>query len=646
MLRPLSLTLLITASHLPFLSSPTLAQDAEGKSPEETITRQAEDAFGEQMGVDRVGLYNELQVRGFDLTQSGAYRIDDHYFARATGLSEAIMGGLSVKVGASAAGLSLPSPSGVVVYRLREAGTENSIKLSGGFRDFATTHTEVEATVASQDGKLAMVGTLIAQPFNNSSTGQAGEVYDAGAVIAWRPASHSQVRLFAAHQRRDYDGDFIVIPSSDLEPPPLPRTTNFAPDWARSAYRDSNAGALYDADFGDWLVGASLTWSEFAMERSDVAVLVTDGDGNTQRKTYHNSPLSSQATAGEIKVARRLVTGDLRHELGVAIRTRHSETDLALAATFDGGAFNVRARPADGPAPVLPASMEEGRDQVEQTMASLTYNLAWGDTLDLRLGAHKSQYDKRTQQPGGLQSQRSQENWLYNASTVVQLSPRLRLFTSYVTGLEESGVAPTSATNRGEVLPPVEAKQWEAGASYAVRPGVTLIAAWFDITKPVAGLRADGRYDLVGDVRHSGYELSLSGKVTPATNVVLGAVLLKPQLSGELVASGQSLDVPPGVSYTNTTVNVEHQFNNGWSVDGQLLFEGRRRMTATSRTEVPGVTFLTLGARYDFSLGNRPVTGRFQVVNALDQKGYYATPSSALVPIWSRTWRLVFNTAF
>ncbi|MBP2159312.1 MULTISPECIES: TonB-dependent receptor domain-containing protein [Asticcacaulis] len=640
MFRTLSFALLVTASPLALMSSPALAQ-------EETITRQAADAFGEQMGVDRVGLYNEAQVRGFDLQQSAAYRIDDHYFVRATGLSESIMGGLSVKVGASAAGLSLPSPSGVVVYRLREPGTTNGIKVNAGFRDFATVHTEAETTLVSGDGRLAVVATVIAEPFNNSSSGQSGAVYDAGAVIAWRPDSRSQVRLFGAYQKRDFDGYYIVIPSGDREPPPLPRTTTFAPDWSRAAYRDTNAGVLYDGDFGDWRVGASLTYSAFGGERTDVAVLLTDGDGNAMRTTYYCPPQESHATAAEVKLTRRIVTGAFRHDVGIALRARSSGTDLAQPVGIDGGSFNIRERPADGPAPVLPDTVPTGHDSVEQTMLSLTYNLAWADRLDLRLGAHQSRYDKTTRQPGTvLAQQRSQDNWLYNASAVVRASQRLRLFASYVTGLEESGVAPASAVNRGEVLPPVESKQWEAGASYDLRPGLTLIAAWFDITKPVAGLRSDGRYDLVGDVRHSGYEVSLSGQVTPATNVVLGAVLLRPRLSGQPVASGQSLDIPPGVSYTNTTVNVEHQFNNGWSVDGQLLFEGRRRMTPVSRTEVPGVTFLTLGARYDFRIADRPVTGRFQVVNALDQKGYYATPSSALVPIWSRTWRLAFNTAF
>ncbi len=641
--RTLPLCLLLTASPLA-LCAPALAQD---DAQDDTIVRQAADAFGEQMGVDRVGLYNEAQVRGFDLQQSAAYRIDDHYFVRATGLSESVMGGLSVRVGASAAALSLPSPSGVVVYRLREPGLKNGVKISAGFRDFATTHTEVEMTRVSHDGKLAVTATAIAQPFNNSSTDQKGSVYDAGAVVAWHPDNRQQVRLFGGRQTRDFDGYFIVVPSGDREPPPLPRTTNFAPGWSRGEYRDTNAGVLYDGDFGNWLVGASATWSQFDGERTDVAVLTADADGNASLTTYYCPPQTSSAAAAEIRVTRRVVTGVFRHDVGLALRARHSVTDLVQATGFDGGRFNIAGRPADGPAPVLPANLPEGRDEVEQTTASLTYNLAWADRLDFRLGVHRSRYDKATQQAGApLPQRRSQENWLYDASTVLRVSPRLHLFTSYVTGLEESGVAPASATNRGEVLPPVEAKQWEAGASFNLRTGLTLIAAWFDITKPVAGLRANGRYDLVGDVRHSGYELSLSGRLTPATNIVLGAVLLKPRLSGELVDSGQSLNVPPGVSYANTTVNVEHQFDNGWSVDGQLLFEGRRRMTQTSRTEVPGVTFLTLGTRYDFSVAGRPVTGRFQVVNALDQKGYYATPSSALVPIWSRTWRMAFNTSF
>src|SRR4051812_3183385 len=42
----------------------------------------AADAFGERAGIEQSGLYSESQVRGFDLNDSGAYRIDDAYFSR------------------------------------------------------------------------------------------------------------------------------------------------------------------------------------------------------------------------------------------------------------------------------------------------------------------------------------------------------------------------------------------------------------------------------------------------------------------------------------------------------------------------------------------------------------------------------------
>ena len=56
-------------------AAPAAAQDNAVSS--------AADAFGERAGIEQSGLYTESQVRGFDLNDSGAYRIDDAYFSRA-----------------------------------------------------------------------------------------------------------------------------------------------------------------------------------------------------------------------------------------------------------------------------------------------------------------------------------------------------------------------------------------------------------------------------------------------------------------------------------------------------------------------------------------------------------------------------------
>ena len=111
-------------------ATPVVAQDNAVSS--------AADAFGERVGIEQSGLYSESQVRGFDLNDSGAYRIDDAYFSRAGALDDTVLSGVGVRVGVNAARLAYPAPSGVVNYRLRDAGAANEFRLGVGFRDFGT----------------------------------------------------------------------------------------------------------------------------------------------------------------------------------------------------------------------------------------------------------------------------------------------------------------------------------------------------------------------------------------------------------------------------------------------------------------------------------------------------------------------------
>src|ERR687898_767540 len=103
---------------------------------QDNAVKSAADAFGERVGTEQSGLYSETQVRGFDLNESGAYRIDDAYFSRAAALNDPVLAGVGVRVGVNAVRLAYPAPSGVVNYRLREAGPADELRLGIGFRDF------------------------------------------------------------------------------------------------------------------------------------------------------------------------------------------------------------------------------------------------------------------------------------------------------------------------------------------------------------------------------------------------------------------------------------------------------------------------------------------------------------------------------
>ncbi len=170
-----------------------------------------------------------------------------------------------------------------------------------------------------------------------------------------------------------------------------------------------------------------------------------------------------------------------------------------------------------------------GTDTVEQVTASAGYGLAWSERVQLRFAIHRTRYDKDVLSIAGVRTDGVSETTLYNASAIVGLTDRTAVFGSWVTGLEESGVAPTSAINRDEVLPPVEAEQFELGVRHAITPGLTFIGALFDVSKPTNGFRADRSFGAGGRSAPPRYRGSIAGKLGAKTSVVVGAVAFDPR---------------------------------------------------------------------------------------------------------------------
>lgn len=619
--------------------------DAEPPPQRQSATSAAEDAFGERVGIDQVGLYGESQARGFDLQASGAYRIEGAYFVRAAGLSESVASGLSVRVGVAATALDLPSPSGVVVYRLRDPGPASSLTVTTGLRDYETPHVELLGTLANDSGSWGVAGHVLLQPDVHYGTGQHGPANSVGGVVRWRPDARTTVRAFGGFSASRYDGSYAMR-AIDPAPPPRIRTRfNYGPSWAQSESRAFNGGVLLDRNWSGWSLGASAIRSVYWGGRSDFTLIDVDRRGNASATLYHTPAVETRADAGEIRLARTFAWLGADHRIGVAARYRRSLAGRALATPFALGSFTLAGDPPAVPAPMLPTNVPRGQDEVRQSIFSATYGAELGDRFQLRLGAHRSRYDKRVLDFAGVNSGRIQDDWLFNASAIWQPSDRFRFFGSYVTGLEEVGVAPNSAVNRGEVLPPVKARQFELGVRYGVAPGLNLIVVGFDIEKPIYGLRNDGVFALVGDVRHRGIEGSLTGRIGPGTTVVLGAVWLDPRVSGTLVDSGVIGSTPAGVSRFSFTSSIEQRLGD-WTLDGQFKGDGPRQADSRNSFRTPGVRFVDLGARRDLTIGGVPATLRLQLLNALDQRGYYATPSDLLAPLYSRTFRVMLTGRF
>ena len=629
MSRKVSVALALT------LASTAAAQDSAVQS--------AVDAFGERVGTEQSGLYTESQVRGFDLNDSGAYRIDDAYFSRAAALNDPVLAGVGVRVGVNAVRLAYPAPSGVVNYRLRQAGPRNELRLGAGWRDFGTQ--VIQGDGSFRDGDFSFAGGFVWRPVWRLNGGSEGRGLDVGGVGAWQITPEQRLRAFASTYRRQYDGDYAVVPSEAAVPPSLQKLHQYAPSWAVSEAMSSNLGALYDARLGDFTIDVAAFHSIFDIERTDYTLIFADADGRASATTFRNPDRAKTSDSVEARVGRQFEAGGFSHLTTASLRGGRTVVDLTSNLAIPLGTFDLRhENPPD--AMEIEWSGTRGKDTVQQVTASAGYGLAWSDRLQLRFAAHRTRYEKDVLSIAGVRTERNSDAALYNISAVVDLTDRTAVFGSWVTGLEEAGVAPTSAINRDEVLPPVEAEQFELGVRRAITPGLTFIGALFDVSKPTNGFRADRSFGLVGEVRHRGVEGSIAGRLDAKTNVVLGAVAFEPKVTGPLVDAGVVGSRAAGISHMIVNASIERRLGDNWSVDASVNYSGERWANTANTFKTPAVTTVGLGARSRFELAGRPAELRVLASNLTGADGYWVAPSGVFTPIPPRTVRAVLTVTF
>lgn len=639
-MRPLD-TRLFLLTMLPLaLAAPAIAQ--------ESATRRAVDAFGERIGLEQVGLYGEGNVRGFDLQSSGAYRIEGSYFARHSSISDAALGGVSVRVGASGARLDYPSPSGAVDYRLRDTTGPSNWRVTTGLREYESFVIDASRLWVSEDGVLGLSANVIARPDAEWALGTEGSVYELGVVGRYEPSEAMRIRTVLSVARRLYNGDYgIVLDGATLPKPPLQRQ-NFSPNWAKLDARDITAGAILDGGSGDlaWVVSAFR--ASFVPERSDYTLLQVGEDGIGTATMFRTPERDFMSDSLEAKLFRTVSTGTLTHRFGAAARWRGTDAATVGGAPVELGPVDLSLRPGYGD-PV--ETSDDGRrvqDRVDQATLSLMYDLAVSEWLTVRMGAHRSRYEKAVTALDGTHAGRREERWLYNASASWRVAPRTTLFASWVTGLEESGVAPARAVNRNEILPPVEAEQKEVGVRVGLGERMNLTGAAFELSKPTTGFRADGSFGHVGQVTHRGIEGSLAGQLRPGTSIVLGGFWLDAEIEGELVRTAVIGPTPAGVSEFRALASLEQElgFAPGWSADAYVTYDAERWVDARNTVKAPGHPWLNLGVRRRWRVADTDLLMRLVASNVFNRTGWWASANEQIWPAAPRAFRATLTATF
>ncbi len=188
-------------------------------------------------------------------------------------------------------------------------------------------------------------------------------------------------------------------------------------------------------------------------------------------------------------------------------------------------------------------------------------------------------------------------------------------FVNSIEGLSRGDVAPTTATNSGEILAPYVARQVEAGIKVdAGMIGATFSA--FQITRPTGELSPQRRFAQTGEQQVSGLEFSVYGEITPQARILGGLTLLDGVLTRTAIAANVG-HVPIGVPRVQLNLGAEWDLPGvpGLTLTGAVIYTGRQFVDTANTQALPDWARLDLGLRYATVIEGRKTTFRANVLN-------------------------------
>lgn len=613
--------------------APAFAQRAN-----ENAINAAEDAFGTSIGNETVGLYSSSSARGFNPTQAGNIRIDGLYFDQQFMTQGRIYAGTTMRVGLGAQSYPFPAPTGIADIRLRRPDTAFAGSSSITVGPYKSLQGELELSGPIVPGKLGVLASVTAQTSQVDTRGRYKmPIY--GAVFNWTPSDNVDVVAFGQGHYIDSQAQPYILTANGGPPPEYDRSVYFGQDWARRERTSGHFGVLTTATiFDDWLLRAGMFRSLNNLSREHIHFfrnVQPDGTGTLDvLRAVPNHDLSHSA---EARLSRTFAEGPRRHTVHFAVRGRDVEH------IFGGGGMSSLGPIEIGvvnplPEPTNYVLAPAGRDDIIQVTPGFSYVGRWQDFGEFSFGIQKSFYRRKVTLPNALPARTESEPWLYNSTLVISLTDAAALYGSYTRGLEESGIAPENALNRGEALPASMTEQIDAGLRYRITPGLSFIAGVFEVTKPYFDRNAANLFTTVGGLSHRGLEFSLSGQLAPGLTVVGGAMLLKARIDAHAGLANLIGPVPAGRPNRNVRLSVQYgpASWNGLSVNGQVNQDGPAYATRSNSLRLDDNTTLDLGMRYVFKLFGQSASLNAKMFNVTNAYGWTVTSSGLYAPTGAR----------
>lgn len=639
-----------SAISLMLVSAPAYAQRAD-----ENAARAAGDAFGTNIGNEKVGIYTNTDVRGFNPTTAGNLRLEGLYFDLRLPPPPRTYSGSQVRVGLTAQAYPFPAPTGIIDFTLKPVGD----------RPFASTYAQIgpnraysleyDSTILVTPGKFG-VSVALNVTHNEDQPKDTSSNFGFSVSPRWRPTESIEIRPFVGfiNKYRDKANPLIFVTGPRL--PKLVKSVNYTPSWTTTPNNGDVIGVLGQARLSPhWRLHAGVMRFDLRDAGPITESYLNVGpDGLAPIHRFANQlPFYSHSYSGEGRLTGVFTGQDIEQVVQLSVRARDGTRNYGGAAQVSFANEQIDQF-HDHPEPPWVYG-PEFREDIRQWTGSASYLVArrgWGN---IGLGVQKIDYRRTITPTGGRPSATLDKPLLFNGSVSLTPIKRLALYGAFTNGLEEAPAAPEIAANAQEAPPAIRTKQVEFGGRYIITPRLRLVVGYFDIQKPYFNLDAVRIWRQLGVERHRGLEASLSGEVFPGLNVVGGLIHMNPVVTGEAVRLGLIGPVPVGQPRNTVRLNFDYRATptSPLSVDGAFSFLGGRFATSRTFAELGGrqlgangIASVDAGVRYRLPIAGHHSTLRAQVLNVFDKQHWLIPTTGGLSALAPRRYVLSLATDF
>jgi iron complex outermembrane receptor protein len=366
---------------------------------------------------------------------------------------------------------------------------------------------------------------------------------------------------------------------------------------------------------------------------------VVSGEGNA--RTFVQCCQDYTNTYGRIEALGTFETGPLGHDLTLGYAANKREQTSGATAQVTQAQNIYEPRPLPQPGPSLPTPI--GRGQIDDKGLYVFDRITYGENWLATVGARRIDYSNVSPN-----ARYDTQETTPAASLAYRFNRDSNVYASYIEGFEEGGQAPLNAANALQSLPALKARQVEIGAKKQFGNGTLVQASLFEIRRPSAGTNlATNVYEVIGDARYRGLELSANGDLTRQLSLYASMQFLNAEITraADPALVGKTPDNTPRYTFS---VWSEYKLATypGLSLGAGAFYIGKRAVDALNQAYIDGFVRVDAGVNYATNIAGRPVLLRALLENAFDENYWAAAGNNLLAQGLPRTLRLSARVSF